>query len=101
MSVEKAGNVLSPPIRAHSAGIGYWVETLVTKHPDSGETVELHRGACGLENERTIVHDETEPALATTGGGVVPILTVGAALALGGSLLALVVGVRQQRRVSA
>lgn len=82
-----AGEVVSAPVVARSAGTGYWVERLMMLHPDSGEPVTLHEGACGIENERTVVSLPAPPAIARTGGPAIPALAAGAfgLLVLGGA----------------
>ncbi|MFA5607986.1 MAG: hypothetical protein WDA07_12475 [Leucobacter sp.] len=61
IAVVGAGRLESPEVTARTVGTGYWVEDLSMPHPDTGEPVELHRGACGLENERTVIEDIPEP----------------------------------------
>lgn len=100
VNVEEAGSVQSPEVRAVSAGTGYWVETLVTRHPETGEEVELHRGECGLENERTVVLDEEEVAvagLATTGVSSVAILAGGLLVAGVGLVVVCALGRHRNR----
>lgn len=81
-AVTGPGRVESPTIRAGSAGVGYWVEDLDTQNPDTGEREELHRGACGLANERTVV-SERPGALAVTGSDYALIgVAIGGALAV-------------------
>lgn len=67
VAVAGPGSIPSPEVTARSAGTGYWVEDLDTAHPESGERVGLHRGECGLENERTAIAEPGLP-LARTGG---------------------------------
>ncbi|MBK0420356.1 hypothetical protein JD276_15105 [Leucobacter sp. CSA1] len=69
VDVEGPGRVVSPRIVARSAGTGYWVEDLTMPHPATGEAAELHRGACGLENERTVI---SEPGSQTPGESGTP-----------------------------
>lgn len=100
VEVRAAGRVSSPRIVARSTGVGYWVEDLTMPHPETGERVELHRGACGLENERTEILDQERPLpapntsaateLSATGGvdprfallGVVPLAGAGLTMLL-------------------
>ncbi|MBO2989630.1 hypothetical protein [Leucobacter tardus] len=85
--VTEAGRVSSPGITAQSAGTGYWVEDLQTRNPDTDEPVELHRGTCGLENERTVV-SERSGALADTGSDIALVgVGVGGALGILAGLL--------------
>ena len=89
--VSGEGEYDSPEVRAESIGVGYWVEDLSTMHPDTNEQVELHRGACGLANERTVIAstETTAPqvrALADTGeSGQGALIAVAALCALIGS----------------
>ncbi len=59
----------SPTVTAQSDGVVYWVETLLARDDESGEVIVLHRGDCGLENERTVVHRPPSPPLVFTGNG--------------------------------
>lgn len=96
VAVTTAGETRSPEVRARSVGVGYWVEDLDMPHPDTGERVELHRGACGLENERTTVTEPPQPeepaAVVTSSprlpetGSTTPLGTLG--LLAGASVLA-------------
>lgn len=97
VDVAGPGQIRSPGVRAESAGVAYWVEDLDTEHPETGERVELHRGECGLENERTVIHErgeapETEvpEELAETGAGSVLLgggIAASVALAILGGML--------------
>lgn len=51
--------VSSPEVRVDAEGTYWWVETLTVAHPDTGEHVLVHEGACGLPNETTIVTGPT------------------------------------------
>lgn len=62
VSVTAAGDVPSPPVRLTDVGTHYWIESL-WHTPDGGEPRLIARGACGLENETTIVE---QPAVVTT-----------------------------------
>lgn len=99
VAVPGTGRVDSPPVLARSAGTGYWVEDLAMPHPETGETVELHRGACGLENERTVVVERPEP-LASTGGLDPRVLLFGAAPVAGAGLIMLLATRRHMQRLS-
>lgn len=82
IQVSTAGQVRSPEITARSAGVGYWVEDLDMPHPETGERYELHRGLCGIANERTVIG-----ALAETGSSAAGLGLLGAAGVLSGALL--------------
>lgn len=72
--VSGTGRHTSPGITAQSAGTGYWVEDLAMPDSESGEPIEVHRGACGLANERTVIAEKPaqEPGLAITGAETHP-----------------------------
>ncbi|WP_449278634.1 hypothetical protein [Leucobacter sp. GX24907] len=100
IDVPKAGEYQSPKVRARSAGTGFWVEDLTTRHPDTGETVELHRGRCGIANERTVVtaseqaprpaaERATELGLPETGGSGFPVALVLVPVLLGAAFVGL------------
>jgi hypothetical protein len=61
ITVTAAGEISSPPVRLHQPGTHYWIETL-THTPEGGEPRVLARGACGLENETTVVE---QPSVST------------------------------------
>lgn len=85
IDVAETGSLRSPGVLTRSEGVGYWVEDLAMPHPDTGEPAELHRGRCGLENERTVIGEA--PVLPGTGAPGQPIWLVAVPLA-GISLLA-------------
>ncbi|MGO3733743.1 MAG: hypothetical protein ACTJFR_01190 [Canibacter sp.] len=44
----------SPTVEVDEEGTYWWIESLITEHPDEGEVV-IHEGECGLPNETTTV----------------------------------------------
>lgn len=112
IEVPEGGEYPSPEVRARSAGTGFWVEDLATRHPETGKPVELHRGACGIANERTVVskpgeNRDEKPApgtprkapagLPATGGPGLPAAGI-SALVLLGAVLTAAGGIRRARR---
>lgn len=101
-----AGRFASPELRARSAGTGYWVETAtVPGNGPEAPRVELHRGECGLETERTIIQAAPEDPPATARPDALPrtgglpggaIIGIGAALILCAAILAIRVGTRRR-----
>lgn len=67
MAIDREGEFESAAVTARSAGTGYWVERLTVPHPETGESVIVHEGECGIENERTIINEPAPPVLARTG----------------------------------
>ncbi|KAA9131174.1 hypothetical protein [Microbacterium caowuchunii] len=61
ITVTAAGEFLSPGMRLHHPGAHYWIERLWYT-PEGGEPRLLAEGACGLENETTMVE---RPGLTT------------------------------------
>ncbi|MDF2555433.1 MAG: hypothetical protein K0R60_1328, partial [Microbacterium sp.] len=59
--VAAEGAFTSPAVRLLQAGTHYWIETL-WHTPEGGVPRQIARGACGLENETTVVE---QPALTT------------------------------------
>lgn len=59
--VTTEGEAISPAVRLRDVGTHYWIETL-WHTPEGGEGRVIARGACGLENETTIVE---QPAVTT------------------------------------
>jgi hypothetical protein len=59
--VTAEGTFPSPVLRLPASGTYYWIETL-WHTPEGGEARTLARGACGLENETTLVE---QPAVTT------------------------------------
>ena len=106
IDIDAPGEADSPTVVTRSVGTGYWVEDLATLHPETGELVELHRGACGLANERTVITSADAapspkdpaagPALAVTGGAAQAAIALAILFAVGGSAL---LGVRLRRRM--
>ena len=102
------GRFPSPEILARSSGVGYWVETLtVPGTSPEADRIELHRGACGLEAERTVIGGEEPPpsdrprvsaALAKTGGAPHAWLLGGAGASVLGLGAALMLRTRSRRR---
>ncbi|MBZ4487993.1 hypothetical protein LQ938_12070 [Microbacterium sp. cx-55] len=61
VAVTTEGTFSSPVVRLQNVGTHYWIETL-WHTPEGGEARQIARGACGLENETTVVE---QPALTT------------------------------------
>ena len=91
----------SPPVITRSEGTIFWVESLVAKDDRTGEEILLHRGTCGLENERTVVHPKTKASLAATGGGNrLEQLLWGICVTFGGGATVIACVVRSRRKRS-
>ena len=110
VDVTGPGTVESPEVLTHSRGTGYWVEDLGTAHPETGESVELHRGACGIANERTVVEvpepvpapktpmgEPRTPVLVNTGGPISGVKGLCALLGVAGIMLSVIGVYRTQR----
>lgn len=66
VAVSSPGEHRSPEVTARSVGTVHWVEVLTMPGTDASGPIELHRGRCGLENERTVI-GVPQPRLADTG----------------------------------
>ena len=108
LDVPGPGTFDSPEVLTRSAGVGYWVEDLSTVHPVTGEPAELHRGLCGLANERTVINvpdpapapkepvsEPRAPRLVDTGAPTMGIAGAALALSIGG-MLVLGLGMRKR-----
>lgn len=87
VAVSGPGRTSSPEVVARSAGTGYWVEDLSMPHPETAEEAELHRGECGLANERTVITDPEEQLAETGAATAIPTPVVWSVAGLGAVLL--------------
>ena len=84
---ETGAQFRSPAVTAQSDGVVYWVETLLARDVETGDEILLHRGECGLENERTIVHSKASMPLVIVGNGHAKLLLVCGIGLVGGAVV--------------